>query len=155
MNNPTYNWNEHYPTDWRPSLTTLKSPMLTPSTPAIHWDDPTREAAFGDWLAHVATTHHLDTSSLCVASADASFRRYFRILGPAQSSAIIMDAPPDKEDNAAFVRIAALLREAGAASGLLQRLLHESFVSGGDFRRRGRAGQGNGRFAPAEALEEG
>ena len=112
MNNATYNWNEHYPTDWRPSLTTLKSPMLTPSTPAIHWDDPTREAAFGDWLAHVATTHHLDTSSLCVASADASFRRYFRILGPAQSSAIIMDAPPDKENSEPFVRIAKLLTDA-------------------------------------------
>src|SRR5437870_11234527 len=39
------------------------------------------------------------------ASADASFRRYFRITRGADTF-IVMDAPPDKEDVAPFVRIA-------------------------------------------------
>lgn len=42
------------------------------------------------------------------ASADASFRRYFRAIhtsGQVTKTAIIMDAPPDKEDTAPFVNI--------------------------------------------------
>jgi len=47
------------------------------------------------------------------ASADASFRRYFRVtLGDARSF-VAMDAPPGREDCAAFVRVAQLLRAAG------------------------------------------
>jgi N-acetylmuramate 1-kinase len=47
-------------------------------------------------------------SLIAPASADASFRRYFRLTrGP--DSYIIMDAPPDKEDSTAFVKIAQLL----------------------------------------------
>jgi aminoglycoside/choline kinase family phosphotransferase len=42
------------------------------------------------------------------ASADASFRRYFRVTRGADTC-IVMDAPPDKEDVAAFVRVARLL----------------------------------------------
>lgn len=41
---------------------------------------------------------------LCAASADASFRRYFRARR-GKESFIIMDAPPDKEPVAPFVRI--------------------------------------------------
>lgn len=50
-----------------------------------------------------------------VASADASFRRYFRVRlnsNPPQSY-IVMDAPPDKEDCAPFINIARLLEDAG------------------------------------------
>lgn len=46
------------------------------------------------------------------ASADASFRRYFRVFAD-DRTLIAMDAPPDREDSHAFVRVAALLREAG------------------------------------------
>lgn len=45
------------------------------------------------------------------ASSDASFRRYFRIK-VADDSFIVMDAPPDKEDVARFIRVADLLRHA-------------------------------------------
>jgi hypothetical protein len=44
------------------------------------------------------------------ASADASFRRYFRLTRGADSY-IVMDAPPEKEDVTAFVRIARLLAD--------------------------------------------
>lgn len=46
------------------------------------------------------------------ASADASFRRYFRA-SSADASYIVMDAPPDKEDMAPFLKVAARLLEMG------------------------------------------
>jgi N-acetylmuramate 1-kinase len=42
------------------------------------------------------------------ASADASFRRYFRVIRDADSY-IVMDAPPEKEDSAPFVKVARIL----------------------------------------------
>ena len=46
------------------------------------------------------------------ASADASFRRYFRVFLEGRTL-IAMDAPPEREDSQPFVRIAGLLRDAG------------------------------------------
>ena len=57
------------------------------------------------------------TFTLTTASADASFRRYFRVhladayLG--QNTLIAMDAPPPQEDCAPFVKVAQLLLGAG------------------------------------------
>ncbi len=81
--------------------------------PAVAWSDPQREAAFQDWLAAIAPRHHLVPATLQPASADASFRRYLRIATAEGGSRIVMDAPPDKENTEPFVRVAALLREAG------------------------------------------
>jgi aminoglycoside/choline kinase family phosphotransferase len=47
------------------------------------------------------------------ASADASFRRYFRVTLDDGTSRIVMDAPPEHEDCRPFVRIAGLLKDAG------------------------------------------
>jgi N-acetylmuramate 1-kinase len=49
---------------------------------------------------------------LSTVSGDASFRRYFRAELP-QQSFIAVDAPPENEDSALFVRIAGYFREAG------------------------------------------
>lgn len=69
-----------------------------------------RRAALERWLApQLAGT----SFELAPASEDASFRRYFRARTADARSLIVMDAPPDKEDCAPFVRVAALLREAG------------------------------------------
>lgn len=51
--------------------------------------------------------------SVAPASADASFRRYFRVALADSRSFIAMDAPPEHEDGAAFVHVARLLRAAG------------------------------------------
>ncbi len=52
--------------------------------------------------------------SIAPASDDASFRRYFRIRrGEGQPSLVAMDAPPDKENCAAFVHVARLFAGAG------------------------------------------
>jgi aminoglycoside/choline kinase family phosphotransferase len=52
--------------------------------------------------------------TLAPASADASFRRYFRARFADGRSFIIMDAPPDKEDCAPFLQVADLFAAAGA-----------------------------------------
>jgi aminoglycoside/choline kinase family phosphotransferase len=47
-------------------------------------------------------------AAIAPASADASFRRYFRVTQGADSY-IVMDAPPDKEDSGPFVKVARIL----------------------------------------------
>ena len=54
-----------------------------------------------------------DAGSIEVASADASFRRYFRLRHQDGSSRIAMDAPPDKEDLATYLRVSGLLESCG------------------------------------------
>lgn len=51
--------------------------------------------------------------TLAPASADASFRRYFRLHLDEGETHIVMDAPPAHEDCRPFIRVAALLGEAG------------------------------------------
>ena len=80
--------------------------------PPIAWADPQREAAFAQWLGELAPVHGVDTASVRSASADASFRRYFRV-DTANGPRIVMDAPPAQEDCRPFVHVAGLLRGAG------------------------------------------
>ena len=47
------------------------------------------------------------------ASADASFRRYFRVFLEGGGTRIAMDAPPEREDSRPFIKVAKLMREAG------------------------------------------
>jgi aminoglycoside/choline kinase family phosphotransferase len=46
------------------------------------------------------------------ASADASFRRYFRVFA-GERTFIAMDAPPERENTRAFVHVASLMKDAG------------------------------------------
>lgn len=87
----------------------------SPST-AVTWADPARAAAFDRWLQGLAGPHGLQPDTLRLASADASFRRYFRLdRAPAHGggSLVVMDAPPAHEDCRPFVRVAGLMRAAG------------------------------------------
>jgi aminoglycoside/choline kinase family phosphotransferase len=59
------------------------------------------------WLGTLLPCDHL---RLAPASADASFRRYFRA-HLEDTTYIVMDAPPSQEDNRAFVALAQALRE--------------------------------------------
>lgn len=61
-----------------------------------------------DWLERLGQ----NVESIEPASADASFRRYFRV-GNGADSLIVMDAPPAQEDTTPFVRIARRFREIG------------------------------------------
>ena len=64
------------------------------------------------------------------ASADASFRRYFRIsVAGHGESRIVMDAPPLQEDCRPFIQVAALLRQAGLnAPAVLAQDLEQGFL---------------------------
>ncbi len=67
------------------------------------------------------------------ASADASFRRYFRARTEA-GSCIVMDAPPSHEDCRPFVHVARLFRAAGANTPqILAENLAEGFLLLSDF----------------------
>ena len=83
----------------------------SPHNAAPLWSDAQRELDFKHWLASVAQPPALQPDSVRLASADASFRRYFRV-DTARGSCIIMDAPPDKEDSRAFVKVAQLMQDA-------------------------------------------
>ncbi len=85
-----------------------------PVSPAsIVWADPARHRAFDAWLAAQAAQNGLLAATLRPASADASFRRYFRVDLAGGGSRIVMDAPPDKENCQPFVHVAGLMRAAG------------------------------------------
>ncbi len=75
-----------------------------------HQDMPedTRCEVLKRWI----TDTGFDASTLRPASADASFRRYFRFEN-APSAYIVMDAPPSHNDNAPFIDISHRLFDAG------------------------------------------
>jgi aminoglycoside/choline kinase family phosphotransferase len=66
---------------------------------------------------------------LAPASADASFRRYFRVTVPGRPPVIAMDAPPGKEDVEPYLRIAAMLADVGVnAPRVLERNAGDGFL---------------------------
>ena len=79
----------------------------------IVWTDPVRARAFDAWLHAVTHAHRLLPETVRPASADASFRRYFRVGKVGGGDCIIMDAPPAQEDCQPFVKVAALMADAG------------------------------------------
>lgn len=91
-------------------MTNTSTPLMY--TP-IQWSDSHRHAQFEAWLQSVSPLFGLASETLQVASADASFRRYFRIADHLGKSYVVMDSPPEKENNAAFVSIASMVQEAG------------------------------------------
>ncbi len=64
-------------------------------------------------MAWLQAQHPGRSFRIAPASADASFRRYFRLSFDDGSTAIVMDAPPGQEDCRPFVHVAGLLAEAG------------------------------------------
>jgi aminoglycoside/choline kinase family phosphotransferase len=82
-------------------------------TSAIAWNDPARGDAFAGWLERIAPAHGLQPATVRLASADASFRRYFRVDARDGGTRIVMDAPPAREDSTPFVEVAQLMHEAG------------------------------------------
>jgi len=78
-------------------------------------------------MARVAPRHGLIASTLTSASADASFRRYFRVGTLDGRSLIVMDAPPPQEDVRPFVQVASLLDAAGLNA---PRVLEQDAVQG-------------------------
>ena len=67
-----------------------------------------------EWLNRLfPRQHHEQELRIEPASADASFRRYFRVTLENGDTRIVMDAPPEHEDCRPFLHVAALFRDAG------------------------------------------
>ena len=82
---------------------------LSPSAPVL---PDLRQTPIVEWLTTLSSTPTLP-ATLRPASADASFRRYFRIDTPAGGTLIVMDAPPPQEDVRPFIEIGALFGGVG------------------------------------------
>ena len=63
-----------------------------------------------EWVGRIPG---FDAASIEIASADASFRRYFRVRARDGSTCIAMDAPPDREDLSTYLRVSGLLEGCG------------------------------------------
>lgn len=85
---------------------------------------PQRLAALEAWLRD---SLGLSAFTLSPASADASFRRYFRVHLPDGPSRIAMDAPPEQESCGPFVDVA---RRLGAAGVHVPQVLAEDHHQG-------------------------
>jgi aminoglycoside/choline kinase family phosphotransferase len=90
------------------------------STPA----DP-RLTALRQWVSEVLKDQDF---AISVASADASFRRYFRV-EHRERTWIAMDAPPEKEDLHPYIRVAQMLAPLGVnAPRILAQDLEQGFL---------------------------
>ncbi|ADE10288.1 aminoglycoside phosphotransferase family protein [Sideroxydans lithotrophicus] len=69
-----------------------------------------RQKQLTDWLSSLYPN---ETFTIAPASADASFRRYFRATFADGSTKVIMDAPPQHEDCRPFLHVGKLFEEAG------------------------------------------
>jgi aminoglycoside/choline kinase family phosphotransferase len=72
-------------------------------------ENDARLALIHTWLARELLT----VTRIEPASSDASFRRYFRVFGGAQTY-VVMDAPPGKEDVVPYLKVTGLLEALGA-----------------------------------------
>jgi len=81
------------------------------------------------WLKALQPSWQLDLHTLTPASADASFRRYFRIesKNPDFGTLIVMDAPPQYEPLDAFIKVDLLLSDAGLN---VPKILEKNIVEG-------------------------
>jgi aminoglycoside/choline kinase family phosphotransferase len=82
-----------------------------------------------NWLKALQPSWQLDLATLTPASADASFRRYFRIESqkPNFETLIVMDAPPEHEPLDSFIRVDLLLSNAGLN---VPKILEENIIEG-------------------------
>lgn len=82
-----------------------------------------------NWLKGLEPSWQLDLPTLAPASADASFRRYFRIesKNPDFPTLIVMDAPPQHEPLDAFIKVDFLLENAGLN---VPKILEKNVVEG-------------------------
>ncbi len=104
--------------------------MASTSTPVSGGaSTDTRLEQLRQWLQRLFKS---DEFTLAPASADASFRRYFRVARDGQTW-IAMDAPPQKENIEPYVRIANMLVEVGVnAPHVLETNLNEGFLLNSD-----------------------
>lgn len=85
-------------------------PAISSASPAISPEKEQRRQALLSWLASL-NQQGLKLDSMRPASADASFRQYYRIDTANGGSLIAVDAPPATENSQAFIKMANLLKD--------------------------------------------
>ena len=109
----------------------MSAPISDAATADAHRDQ--RLEQLEQWLAGLFGARDF---AITTASADASFRRYFRITRAGQTW-IAMDAPPDKEDLEPYIRVADMLVETGVnAPRVMERDLQQGFLLNTDLGNR-------------------
>jgi aminoglycoside/choline kinase family phosphotransferase len=91
-------------------LTDLLRPSMSLNTDSTDL----RLTQLQQWLSAIDTPR-LAIASLRPASADASFRRYFRVDTETGGTLIVMDAPPPQEDVKPFIHVADLFSATGVS----------------------------------------
>ncbi len=86
-------------------------PFFVPSSQQHRNNPMERQQHITEWLSRLMPGRPF---SLAPASADASFRRYFRATLDDGSTHIVMDAPPAQEDCRPWLQVQALFSAAGA-----------------------------------------
>jgi len=84
-------------------------PGNSAASAAISPEKEQRKQALQSWLAGL-NGQALKHDSIRTASADASFRQYYRVDTQDGNSLIAVDAPPATENSAAFIKMANLLK---------------------------------------------
>ena len=108
--------------------------MTHGSRPALLYESTMTDARLDtlrNWLKALEPSWQLDLDTLAPASADASFRRYFRIQSqkPNFETLIVMDAPPEHEPLDAFIQVDLLLSTAGLnVPKILEKNIAEGFL---------------------------
>ncbi|MDY7576766.1 phosphotransferase [Herbaspirillum sp. RTI4] len=101
--------------------------------PATHISTDIRLTQLTHWLAALPDSPVL-TDTLRPASADASFRRYFRVDTVAGGTLIVMDAPPPQEDVRPFLHVAAVFSDTGASvPQIIAQNIEQGFLLLADF----------------------
>ena len=88
----------------------MPSTAIPVNSAALATEKEQRRDALLSWLGSLPA-HQLKLDSLRVASADASFRQYYRIDSEDGSTLIGVDAPPATENSRAFIKMASLLKD--------------------------------------------
>ena len=108
--------------------------MTHSSRPVLLYESTMTDARLNtliQWLKGLEPSWQLDLDTLAPASADASFRRYFRIesKNPKFATLIVMDAPPQHEPLDAFLKVDLLLSDAGLnVPKILEKNIAEGFL---------------------------
>jgi N-acetylmuramate 1-kinase len=99
----------------------------------ILWSSIERQIQFENWFKSLSAEWGFQETTVCLASSDASFRRYLRVQGRS-GPLIVMDAPPEHENVALFVDVAQRLAHAGLqVPNVLASHLQHGFLLLSDF----------------------
>ena len=120
-----YNGTDYNVRQTRETLCCPFTVTRSPSEPSLE-TEPSADARLAELTRWVTRDLGLEVTRIRPASADASFRRYFRIERPS-GSLVAMDAPPDRESLEPYMRTSAMLLDIGVN---VPRVLEENRARG-------------------------